>query len=285
MECGQIQNMIPAYLDGIVSPEEKSLVERHVSSCDPCRQVFEEHQRARDLVKTLEEVEPPPRFAQRIMAQVEEEAAEKGFLKKLFYPLHIKIPIQAVATIVIAVLAIQVYRSVEPPKTVIAPPGLAEPEPPRAAPKEAYAPASQPVQVKEESGSAKERKAKDQQVPLSAGSPAGIVRQAEKAAAGPEVTGKKAAQVEAKKSEIPSAGGRIQAEPRASAHGPLALPSKPSAKWKNPRHRLPPGSWLRESRRRTGLHPLCVGPQNLRNPPILLLEWKWLRARKRSLRP
>jgi hypothetical protein len=49
------------------------------------------------------------------MARVREEAGRKqSILQRLFYPLHIKVPIQALATIVIAVLAFQIYQTNEP---------------------------------------------------------------------------------------------------------------------------------------------------------------------------
>jgi anti-sigma factor RsiW len=122
MKCGQIQRMLPACLDGILSKTETALVEKHLAACDSCRASFEEYQQARQRLKKLEEVEPPPGFAQKIMARIEQEEGKKGgLLRKLFYPLHIKVPIQAVATVVIALLAIQTYRSVEPQKQTAPP--------------------------------------------------------------------------------------------------------------------------------------------------------------------
>jgi len=119
MECGQIQKRMPAYVDGMDSPEERRLIDQHLPSCPSCRKALEEYQNNRERLRNLKEVEPPPGFAQRILAQVEEEEEKGGLLKKLFYPLHVKIPIQAIATIVIAVLAIQVYRTSEPQKAVV----------------------------------------------------------------------------------------------------------------------------------------------------------------------
>ena len=135
MECGQIQKIMPAYLDGMDSPEERAFIERHLSSCVPCRKALEEYRKARELVRDLPEVEPPPGFAQRIMAQVKEEAQKGGILKKLFYPLYLKVPIGAVATIVIAVLAIQVYRSVEPQKAAVQQYGVTVPAAPKEEPR------------------------------------------------------------------------------------------------------------------------------------------------------
>ena len=133
MKCGQIQKMLPACLDGNLSKTETALVENHLAACDSCRASFKEYQQARQRVKKLEEVEPPPGFAQKIMARIEQEEEKKtGLFRKLFYPLHIKVPIQAVAMVVVAVLAIQTYRSVEsqkqtaPPDAITAVPGPKE---------------------------------------------------------------------------------------------------------------------------------------------------------------
>jgi hypothetical protein len=73
-------------------------------------------------VHGLGEVEPPPFFEQRIMSRVREEAGQKqGILRRLFYPLHIKVPIQALATLLVAVLALYVYQTGEPEMKQMAP--------------------------------------------------------------------------------------------------------------------------------------------------------------------
>lgn len=115
---------MPAYLEGLLSPEEKVLVEEHLASCRQCSNALEALKKTGKLVRELEEVDPPPWFTQRIMFRVREEAKqETGIIRKLFYPIHIKIPVQALATVLIAVLAFQIYRVGEPEiKVVIAPP-------------------------------------------------------------------------------------------------------------------------------------------------------------------
>jgi anti-sigma factor RsiW len=115
MECKNIQDLLSAYLEGIITPEENRLVEKHLASCKQCGEALEDLTRTGELVHNLKEVEPPPWFTQKIMAQVREEAEKKsGILERLFYPLRIKVPIQALATALIVVMAFYVYRSVEP---------------------------------------------------------------------------------------------------------------------------------------------------------------------------
>jgi anti-sigma factor RsiW len=124
MTCKDIEHTLPAYLEDLLSPEEKMLTEEHLASCRQCSKALEELKRTEKLVRELEEVEPPPWFTQKIMSRVrEEEKRKKGIIQKLFYPLHIKVPIQALATVLIAVLVIHVYRAGEPEmKAVITPP-------------------------------------------------------------------------------------------------------------------------------------------------------------------
>jgi hypothetical protein len=124
MSCNEIEHKLPAYLEDALSPQEKGLVEEHLASCPQCKKAIEDLKRTEKLVREMEEVEPPPWFTQRIMSRVREEAKqETGIFRKLFYPLHIKIPVQALATVLIAVLALQIYRVGEPEmKGFVAPP-------------------------------------------------------------------------------------------------------------------------------------------------------------------
>jgi len=111
MTCHEIETRLPAYRENLLPPEEQKEIAGHLASCHRCSRAFADLKKAEELVQGLAEVEPPPFFEQRIMSRVREEAGRKqGILRRLFYPLHIKIPIQALATLVVAVLAFHVYQ-------------------------------------------------------------------------------------------------------------------------------------------------------------------------------
>jgi len=115
MDCKRIEEKLPAYLEGALPPEEVKLVEGHLTACPNCRLALEHLVRAGKLVRELDEAEPPPWLKQRIMERVREERERRGgFLRRLFYPLHIKIPATALATVLIAVFAVYIFRAVEP---------------------------------------------------------------------------------------------------------------------------------------------------------------------------
>jgi hypothetical protein len=115
MICTDREKQLPAYLEGILSPGEMEECRVHLESCETCRKILEDLKKTDRLLRGLAEVEPPPWLQQQIMARVRTEAEEhKGFWRRFFFPLYIKIPVQAFAVIVISILAFYVYRQDEP---------------------------------------------------------------------------------------------------------------------------------------------------------------------------
>lgn len=115
MQCKDTQKTLSAYFEGVISSAEKKGIEDHLKVCPSCRKALEDLKKAGDLVRRLDEIEPPPWLTEKIMARIREEEEQKGgFIRKLFYPLHIKVPIQAMATVFIAVMAVYLFQSMEP---------------------------------------------------------------------------------------------------------------------------------------------------------------------------
>jgi len=114
--CKDIKALLPAYSDGELSERDRQLVAGHVAVCADCSSLLADLRKTQLLLGGLEEVEPPPWLAQKIMAHVRDEAdKEPAFFKRLFYPLRVKIPIQAFATVLIAGLIVYLYKGVNPP--------------------------------------------------------------------------------------------------------------------------------------------------------------------------
>ena len=111
--CKEIENNLSLCLDDSLSDADKQAVEEHLKSCPRCTKALVQLSKTHTLVNNLAEVEPPAWFKQKIMAKVREKAEKKSFVQKLFYPLQIKIPVQILATVFIAVLAVYIYRAGE----------------------------------------------------------------------------------------------------------------------------------------------------------------------------
>ena len=70
-EHEDMRSLIAPYVLGAVSPEEMAHVRAHLLSCDECLAAAERLAPAADsLAASVEEVEPPPGFSERVMNQV-----------------------------------------------------------------------------------------------------------------------------------------------------------------------------------------------------------------------
>lgn len=123
MTCQDIEHRLPNYLEDVLSPDEKKSVADHLAACPRCSRALADMKKAQELLRGLDEVEPPPFFEQRIMARIRQEAAPKpGFLRRFFFPLRIRVPIQILSTIAVAFIAYHVYQQSTQGMKQIAPP-------------------------------------------------------------------------------------------------------------------------------------------------------------------
>jgi hypothetical protein len=127
MKHADIRQKLSAYLDGAVTPEERVNIEEHLKSCRICSVALVELKKTVSHVRGLEELEPPAWMAQKIMARVKLEAEGKmGFFRRLFFPLHIKLPIEAIAMVLVTVTGYLLFRTVQPEMQLAKPPAREE---------------------------------------------------------------------------------------------------------------------------------------------------------------
>jgi hypothetical protein len=115
MACSDVQEKLSAYVDGMVSSEEKMFIDEHLKVCQKCNDSLADLKKTLEYVRDLEEVEPPPWLVQKVMARVRGETEQRrGIVAWLFYPLRIKLPLEALAAIFIAITTVYVFKAVEP---------------------------------------------------------------------------------------------------------------------------------------------------------------------------
>jgi hypothetical protein len=115
MDHNDIRHKLSEYIDGSVTAEEKSSLEEHLKTCATCSDALRELRKTVEHIKSVEEVEPPAWMTQNIMADVRAEAEEKeGLFRRLFYPFSVKLPVQAVAVLFLAVTAYYIYQNITP---------------------------------------------------------------------------------------------------------------------------------------------------------------------------
>ena len=115
MQCNDIQEKLSAYIDGDISSEERTLIDEHLKSCEQCNETLAEVTKTTEYVRDLGDIEPPAWLTQNIMTKIRSEAGkEKSIWQKLFYPLHIKLPVEAAVAVLLAVTTIYIFRTMEP---------------------------------------------------------------------------------------------------------------------------------------------------------------------------
>jgi len=73
MHCQEIQELLSAYIDGMLEPSVQNTVERHLEHCPACRQEAQDLKIIVGLVQELPLLEPPAEFRQRLRARLEDD--------------------------------------------------------------------------------------------------------------------------------------------------------------------------------------------------------------------
>src|SRR5262245_7278423 len=146
MSCDETRELLSAWLDEALDARERAAVDAHVHGCAECRRELE---RLRATVSLLARVEParaPAGFVDKVVAKAHPTPWYVRLGRVVFLPLSIKLPIEAGAMVVVALLGVYLLQTTPELKDAArqdAPAPATRPEPPPPVPSPA-APASVP---------------------------------------------------------------------------------------------------------------------------------------------
>lgn len=86
MQCQEFQELLSAYLDGMLDPSVKDRAGRHLEECPVCRAEFDDLRMVVGLVRDLPQVEPPDGFRRNLRLKLENAAGQRrkdGFMSRL----------------------------------------------------------------------------------------------------------------------------------------------------------------------------------------------------------
>lgn len=81
MTCDRIKELLSDYINGDLSAPERALVERHIEVCPYCRKELRKLERMRSILASYPSLEPPPGFAQRVIAKYYARQRKASFLR------------------------------------------------------------------------------------------------------------------------------------------------------------------------------------------------------------
>ena len=115
MKCQDVWNLLPALIEeGLLDSREAEELHRHLQACPACRDILKDLRESKDILKSLEPVEPPAGFKDRVLDRLGRDREKKSRRwRDLFHPLLAGRPLQALATVLVVVLALTVFRGLE----------------------------------------------------------------------------------------------------------------------------------------------------------------------------
>src|SRR3990172_3134958 len=131
MECARTCDRLSAYLDGDLTEKEREEIAQHLRQCARCAEEERALEETLSLLRNLPAGQAPPGLLEGIRLRLEKEQAKPPLWKNLFFPAHIKIPLEAAAVVLVFLLAYGVQKempsSKAPPPPASVGSGKAEP--------------------------------------------------------------------------------------------------------------------------------------------------------------
>jgi hypothetical protein len=110
MTCHESRERLSQLLDEVLPARDRALVEAHLADCPECRRELERLRATVSLLQRVEPVRAPVGFVDRVMAAVRPVPWYRRLAAWIFLPLSVKLPAEAAAMALIAILAVYLFQ-------------------------------------------------------------------------------------------------------------------------------------------------------------------------------
>jgi hypothetical protein len=121
MDCTEIKNRIPIFLDGELEPPEHQRVKAHLRTCAKCSQEAQAIQKAWEMLGEVDDIQPDPNYSahfwNRVSEQIPWHAKVLNDISALFVNRRF-VPALAAAGLILCVALVATYRYYQPPETI-----------------------------------------------------------------------------------------------------------------------------------------------------------------------
>ncbi len=110
MTCHDTRELLSALLDEELAPAERAQVQAHLEGCPDCRRELDGLGSTVSLLSRVERVRAPVGFVDKVTAGLQPVPWYRKLGRMVFLPLSVKLPIEAGAMVVIAVLGVYLLQ-------------------------------------------------------------------------------------------------------------------------------------------------------------------------------
>ncbi len=111
MTCSETRELLSALLDQALDARERQQVEAHLADCPDCRRELKGLRSTVSLLSRLEHVRAPVGFVDKVMGEVYPPPWYRRLGRVVFLPLSVKLPLEAGAMALIAILGVYLLQS------------------------------------------------------------------------------------------------------------------------------------------------------------------------------
>jgi hypothetical protein len=109
MNCEQVKSLLADYLDGKVTESEKAMVAEHLQSCDACSEELKFLKKYKKLIRVYPTLNAPDDFLKKVHQGIDARN-RGGIVRKLFFPLRIKVPLEAAALLALGLTGLLIFK-------------------------------------------------------------------------------------------------------------------------------------------------------------------------------
>jgi hypothetical protein len=110
MNCHETRDLLSALLDETLAARERSEIQAHLDGCPDCRRELDGLRSTVSLLSRVEHPRAPVGFVDKVMAEVRPVPWYRRLARMVFLPLSLKLPLEAGAMLVIALLGVYLLQ-------------------------------------------------------------------------------------------------------------------------------------------------------------------------------
>ncbi len=110
MTCDEVRDAFSDFYDGRLFGARLTEVTQHLDECSDCRAEWATFSMTLQAVSRLGTAQPSPGFAARVRQQIEAPSWWKRLIHRLFVPVHVKVPIHAVALAILSFAGLMLFQ-------------------------------------------------------------------------------------------------------------------------------------------------------------------------------
>ncbi|MGD9347013.1 MAG: zf-HC2 domain-containing protein [Candidatus Aminicenantes bacterium] len=108
MKDRHVREKLSEYIDAMLSEEEATSVKEHLDKCLQCREEYEDMLKIVGHMNTMERLETPEFFLEKVHARMDKPSSLRRLAKGLFFPVKIKVPLELAGLAAAALLVIYI---------------------------------------------------------------------------------------------------------------------------------------------------------------------------------